>query len=158
MRTASSRSRPDRRIRGSERRFHSVHILAGRAPYRAYASPLLPASLSPGSLGAWTARHSAHRVAPNAGAALEEFLAACFASGTPLLTPDGDKLIENFSVGDAETLNGNFTAAPTLAGTFGGADAATTFDWGLPFYFGRSVYTVIQGDMTKAGTGPYVAF
>lgn len=71
---------------------------------------------------------------------------------------NGKSVSENFSVGDAETLNGNVTAAPTLAGTFGGPNAATTFDWGLPFYFGRSVYTVIEGDRTKAGTGPYVAF
>jgi len=71
---------------------------------------------------------------------------------------NGTSVNESFSVGDAETLNGNFTVAPTLAGTFGGANAATTFDWGLPFYFGRSVYTVIQGGTTKAGTGPYVAF
>jgi hypothetical protein len=71
---------------------------------------------------------------------------------------NGASVNENFSVGDAETLNGNFTAVPTLAGTFGGPNAATTFDWGLPFYFGRSVYTVIEGGTTKAGTGPYVAF
>ena len=71
---------------------------------------------------------------------------------------NGTSVSESFSVGDAETLNGNFTAAPTLAGTFGGPDSATTFDWGLPFYFGRSVYTVIQDATTKVGTGPYVAF
>jgi hypothetical protein len=71
---------------------------------------------------------------------------------------NGTSVSENFSVGDAETLNGDFTAAPTLAGTFGGQNAATTFDWGLPFYFGRAVYTVIQGGTTKVGTGPYVAF
>ena len=77
-------------------------------------------------------------------------------------TADGDattvSVSQNFSVGDAETLNGDFTAAPTLAGTFGGPNAATTFDWGLPFYFGRTVYTAIQGAATSVGTGPYVAF
>ena len=71
---------------------------------------------------------------------------------------NGTLVSETFSVGDAQTLSGNVTAAPTLAGIFKGADAATTFDWGLPFYFGRSVYTVIEGKTTKAGTGPYVAF
>jgi hypothetical protein len=45
-----------------------------------------------------------------------------------------------------------------LAGTFPGPDGSTTFDWGLPFYFGHTVYTAIQGAVTAVGTGPYVAF
>jgi hypothetical protein len=68
----------------------------------------------------------------------------------------GTSVSESFSVGDAETLNENFTAAPTLAGTF--PSSAQTFDWGLPFYFGRTVYTAIEGATTSVGTGPYVAF
>jgi hypothetical protein len=28
----------------------------------------------------------------------------------------------------------------------------------LPFYYGRTVYTVFENDMTSVGTGPYVAF
>ncbi len=63
---------------------------------------------------------------------------------------------ESFIVGDAETLNADFTALPMLAGTFPGS--TQTFDWGLPFYFGHTVYTAIQGATTAVGTGPYVAF
>jgi hypothetical protein len=33
-----------------------------------------------------------------------------------------------------------------------------SFDWGLPFFYGRRVATAIQGYSTSAGTGPYIAF
>jgi hypothetical protein len=65
----------------------------------------------------------------------------------------------SFSVDDAQTLGANdpsSVAFPTLAGPFSSNPAS--FDWGLPFYFGRTVYTVIQNETTSVGTGPYVAF
>jgi hypothetical protein len=64
----------------------------------------------------------------------------------------------NFTVADAETLRANnpsLVAFATLAGTF---PTANTFDWGLPFYYGRTVYTAIENATTAVGTGPYVAF
>jgi hypothetical protein len=64
----------------------------------------------------------------------------------------------DFTVDDAETLGANepsFVAFPTLAGTY---PTTGTFDWGLPFYYGRTVYTAIENSMTAVGTGPYVAF
>ncbi|WP_028230249.1 DUF3443 family protein [Paraburkholderia mimosarum] len=33
-----------------------------------------------------------------------------------------------------------------------------TFDWGLPFFFGRNVYFAIAGRTAPGGTAPYVAF
>jgi hypothetical protein len=65
----------------------------------------------------------------------------------------------SFSVDDAQTLGANdpsLVAFPTLAGPF--ASNTASFDWGLPFYFGRTVYTVIENETTSVGTGPYVAF
>jgi hypothetical protein len=64
-----------------------------------------------------------------------------------------------FSVGNEATLlsSDNFAYA-NLAGpgpTIGGAPA---FDWGLPFFYGRSVYTAIDGQATPAGNGPYYAY
>ena len=35
---------------------------------------------------------------------------------------------------------------------------APCFDWGLPFFFGRNVFTAIEGQSTPAGPGPYWAF
>lgn len=34
----------------------------------------------------------------------------------------------------------------------------TSFDFGLPFFYGRSVYTAIANQNTPGGIGPYVAF
>ena len=65
----------------------------------------------------------------------------------------------DFSVANTETqtdANPTFTVFPELAGSY--SDSTSTFDWGLPFFFGRSVYNAIQGYTTSAGTGPYVAF
>ncbi len=65
----------------------------------------------------------------------------------------------SFSVENAQTIldaNPTYTAFSTLGGQY--SSSATTFDWGLPFFFGRNVYTAIENHSTTAGTGPYVAF
>lgn len=70
----------------------------------------------------------------------------------------------DFSVANAETLGNNettFIAFSNLAGTLpatGNTPLTGAFDWGLPFYYGRTVYTAFQGATTTVGTGPYVAF
>ena len=61
----------------------------------------------------------------------------------------------SFSVANAQTLfsNQSDTAFNNLGGS--GLDA---FDWGLPFFFGRNVFTAIEGKSTPGGSGPYWAF
>jgi hypothetical protein len=71
---------------------------------------------------------------------------------------NGVSVSESFSVGNTESIAQDDAAFALLAGTFPGPGSSTTFDWGLPFYFGRTVYTAIQGSVTSVGTGPYVAF
>jgi hypothetical protein len=76
----------------------------------------------------------------------------------------------SFGLANAQTLfndpasRGSY-ALNNLAGHFypaGSPSVSNNFDWGLPFFFGRSVYTVIEGRsvVTGAGTltGPFNAF
>jgi Protein of unknown function (DUF3443) len=60
-----------------------------------------------------------------------------------------------FTIGNADSMFSGPTAFvfPTLGGPNPG-----TFDWGLPFFFGRNVYTAISGKSTSGGQGPYWAF
>jgi len=45
-----------------------------------------------------------------------------------------------------------------VAANIGGPNISSQFDWGLPFFFGRSVFTAISGAFTPGGTGPYFAY
>ncbi len=63
----------------------------------------------------------------------------------------------SFSIGDASTMFGDasMTVYPNLAGPMGDA---TSFDWGLPFFYGRRVWMGIEAQASSLGTGPYYAF
>lgn len=53
----------------------------------------------------------------------------------------------SFNVANADSLNGNLNAFNNLAGNLTGA-----FDWGLPFFFGRRVYTGFETDTQDSFT------
>jgi hypothetical protein len=61
-----------------------------------------------------------------------------------------------FQIGNASNL---FATANNvfveLGGTFPGVSA---FDWGLPFFLGRSVFVGIEGKSSSLGSGPYWAY
>ena len=64
-----------------------------------------------------------------------------------------------FSIANAQTLfatPGDF-AFSNLGGPAFGA-SPDYFDWGLPFFFGHNVFTVIEGMSTPGGPGPYWAY
>jgi hypothetical protein len=64
----------------------------------------------------------------------------------------------SFSVANADDLvNGNTSgvAFNNLAAPESDTDS---FDFGLPFFLGRNVYTAIADQSTPGGNGPYIAF
>ncbi len=63
-----------------------------------------------------------------------------------------------FSIANAVSLiNSPNTAFNNLGGPSGGPPPGV-FDWGLPFFFGRTVFIGIEGQQSAAGTGPYWAY
>ena len=66
---------------------------------------------------------------------------------------NGVSLPALFNVGNADTLDARFFAFNEIAGPNPG-----NFDFGLGFFFGRSVFTAIEGQSTPGGVGPYFAY
>ncbi|MCX5849532.1 MAG: DUF3443 family protein [Deltaproteobacteria bacterium] len=61
-----------------------------------------------------------------------------------------------FQIGDAEVLLSSSNPNNVFIELGGQYDNA--FDWGLPFFLGRSVYVGIEGKTSSLGTGPYWAY
>ena len=59
-----------------------------------------------------------------------------------------------FSIANALTL---FNSPDAVFSNLGGSNPGV-FDWGLPFFFGRTVFIGIEGQTSPAGTGPYWAY
>ena len=71
-----------------------------------------------------------------------------------LRSSSGAQSAVSFTIAQSTALfgTGNF-AFDNLAGS-----ASGFFDWGLPFFYGRRVFTALAGRPTPAGPGPYYAF
>jgi hypothetical protein len=67
---------------------------------------------------------------------------------------DGVSSTVSFSIGNSNSL----FASPNNAFNNLAGIASRGFGWGLPFFFGRRVYTAIASRETSAGQGPYYAF
>jgi len=82
------------------------------------------------------------------------------ASGSPSNTVNFS--VDNFdTVTTANPTDAAFSnlAGPRAIGTCGSSNPmACTFDWGLPFFYGRTVFTAINGTTTPNGNGPFFAY
>jgi hypothetical protein len=67
---------------------------------------------------------------------------------------DGATNTVSFAIGNSRTL---FASSNNAFNNLAGI-ASNGFGWGLPFFFGRRVYTAIASRATSAGPGPYYAF
>jgi hypothetical protein len=68
---------------------------------------------------------------------------------------NGTNSAQDFSVANAQTL---FDSGAFASNNIAGTTTPGVFDWGLPFFFGRTIYTALDGSTTPGGAGPYVAF
>lgn len=67
----------------------------------------------------------------------------------------------DFSVANANILlaaNPGHAALNNLAGPTGVTLGLQTFDWGLSFFYGRTVFTALENAATPAGNGPFFAY
>ncbi len=65
--------------------------------------------------------------------------------------------LQSFFIGNALSLFSN-PSNGVFAEIGGAAPSGSGFDWGLPFFFGRSVYVGIEGKSSPLGSGPYWAY
>ena len=58
-----------------------------------------------------------------------------------------------FSIGDADKVPNQFA----VYGELGGPNAGS-FNWGLPFFYGRTIFVAIEGQSAPGGIAPYWAY
>jgi hypothetical protein len=63
--------------------------------------------------------------------------------------------VVSFQIGNASSL---FSSSNNVFIELGAPSPGTSFDWGLPFFLGRSVCVGVEGKTSGLGTGPYWAY
>ncbi len=64
----------------------------------------------------------------------------------------------NFNVGNTDKITAGFTGANGVLNNLAGNGSALQFDWGFPFYLGRTIYSGIENKSSSLASGPYWAY
>jgi hypothetical protein len=85
----------------------------------------------------------------------------CPASATSLTAyhvsaAGGSRVSAGFQIMNAEVAFA--TSNPNIIFNNVGGNMSSSFDWGFPFYTGRTIFTGIDGKSSSLGTGPYWAY
>jgi hypothetical protein len=73
--------------------------------------------------------------------------------------PVGTGSMVDFAITSLNSFNDNFYASAEIGGPAAtNANLGSYFDWGLPFFYGKNVYTAIQGTTVGTATGPFYAY
>jgi hypothetical protein len=73
--------------------------------------------------------------------------------------PVGASSTVNFDITSLNSINGNFYATAEIGGPAAtNATLGSYFDWGLPFFYGKNVYTAIADKTAGTATGPFYAY
>jgi hypothetical protein len=75
-----------------------------------------------------------------------------------MIGTNGVKGAVNFSIGNFDNITNNFPSYAVYVPAGGTTSNSNSFDWGLPFFFGRNVFVVTEKKTAGSGTGPFVAF
>lgn len=74
---------------------------------------------------------------------------------------NGNSASIGFKVGNAHSLVANNSTYTVFSDIAADVSLSSSFDWGLPFYLGRTVYTAFQGQAVSGVTGtlgPWISF
>ena len=63
-----------------------------------------------------------------------------------------------FYVGNTDVITAPFTGNRGVLNNLGGNGSLHQFDWGFPFYLGRSIYSGLETKSSSLGSGPYWAY
>jgi len=86
-------------------------------------------------------------------ASLMATMSSCTTSTTCPTTPT--TFTYSFNIASFSSLSASDAAANNLGGP--ATPPPNTFDWGLPFFYGRSVFTALEGAIIGTNTGPFYA-
>jgi hypothetical protein len=73
------------------------------------------------------------------------------------VTPS-DKTTVSFNIGNAKSNNSWVSSDLAGPNTSDTPNAGSSFDWGLPFFMGRTVYVGLEGASSSLGSSLYIAF